>query len=869
MIGIKKISRVVCATATLAALSLAIAGCATTGTDIIDALRSGDYSRAEGPLKRLAENGDQGAQYNLGVIYLDGLTGRRDYTLAAHYFLLAAAQGHAQAQLAIGKLYEAGRGVPRDPEEAIGWYKRAAHQGNAEAQFRLAQVYDGKWGRVRQRDLAIKWYRRAAEQGYSDAQQRVLVEAGPSTGTTLPDHSRFAVAKTAAGDISRLALLDQRARDAKAKFNAASNDGEADRDRARSRYETLEATVDATRDKLWRTLPYTRTRPVMVADPLILAMLDLHIEVRRALGPNHRTYVSGLIADPGCAGDIVADRLIFAYAQAVIRREETGANDTRLTSSPLRDMAAQIACLSVRQLADLEAAVTKGSAAVIGRMQEHRRGELIPAFVQRLAPVQLLIFDARKHRGQRSFAWRWFYQHGPQLKATTAQSGWGADGHIYVWDRLKASLVGFPGCTPTAPVPNCVDLASFIDSLGDPRAIGLGDCALAGMLAFGRTHIDGVDRYTCPWAPCGPGGTPEGADAQSLEAGRQEVNSIWSSFPPQGAPRDGKCLASNGGYAFQGTLPEMAANCVDDLFKRADNPWDTYASCMAQGSGAETPETFGQLPGVPMGNACELAMFGTPPYPPAGKIWDDKAGKYQPAGEREIVMVETSGTAPSLENIERAEIERETEAKEEAEKSEKQKQEQEKQQEQKDNKEKDPDKKKGQGQGAGSCVEISDCDESCTGLGAQIARSKHCTEDLLKAFTEALGRPARGPGPMRKIDLVANYHPDDAPVDLSKAQTCTPGGDSAAGARRGPTACGLILCPDTGLAASAVGEMCNCGQGAPSFIPQRALCANIDCTEDAILTSDCLCAPIGADPGTRPPGTGPIDMRNLPPGVER
>jgi len=867
--GITKISRVVCATATLAALSLAITGCATRGTDIIDALRSGHYARAEGPLKQLAESGDQAAQYNLGVIYLDGLTGRRDYTLAAHYFLLAAAQGHAQAQLAIGKLYEAGLGVTRDPEEAIGWYKRVAHQGNAEAQFRLAQVYDAKLGAVRQRDLAIKWYRRAAEQGYSDAQQRLLVEAGPSTGTTSPDRSRFAVAKTAAGDISRLSLLDQRARDAKAELNAASNNSEADRAAARSRYETLEAAVSATRDKLWRTLPYTRTMPVIVADPLILAMLDLHIEVRRTLGPNHRTHVSGLIADPGCAGDIVADRLMFAYAQAAIRREETAANDAPADVIVLRDMAAQIACLSVRQLADLEAAVTKGSAAVVGRMEKHRRGELIPAFVQRLAPVQLLIFDARKHRGQRSFAWCWFYQHGPQLKATTARTGWGTDGHIYVWDRVQASLVGFPGCTPTAPVPNCVDLASFIDSLGDPRAIGLGDCALAGMLTFGRTRIDGGDSYSCPWAPCGPGGTPEGADAQSVEARRQEVNSIWSSLPPQSAPRDGKCLAGNGGYAFQGSLPEMAANCVDDLFKRSDNPWDTYASCMTQGSGGEPGETFGSLPGVPMGNACKLADFGSPErggFRPRGMVWDDMAGAYRPAKEREIPHTMTASSTPSLEDLDRAKAKREAKAKQEAQAKEQEKQKQEKQQEQKDDEEKDPGKKKGQG--AGSCVEISDCDESCTGLGAQIARSKHCTEALLKAFTEALGRPTRGPGPMRRIDLVANYHPDDAPVDLSKAQVCTPGGDSAAGTRRGPTACGLILCPDTGLAASAVGEMCNCGQGAPSFIPQRVLCPSIDCTEDQILTSDCLCTPIGADPDPGAPG-GPIDIRDLPPGVER
>lgn len=855
----------------VAALAMAIAGCTTRhdAHEIANALMSGEYARAEHPLKQLADSGDQGAQYNLAVIQLNGLTGRRDEGLAAHYFLLASAQGHAQAQVEIGKLYEAGVGVPQDPEEAIGWYKLAAHQENAEAQYRLAQLYERELGSVRQRDLAMKWYRRAAEQGYGDAQHRLLLmETRPRIATVLPDRSRFAVSRTSTSDLSKLALLDQRARDAKATLNGIAKNNKAELAAAQSRYDTLEAEVSATRDELWRALPYTRASPVMVADPLLLAVLDLHIEVRRSLGPNHRTHVSGLIADPGCAGDIVADRMLLTYGQAALRQEETGANDPPADVLALRDIAAQIACLSVRQLADFEAAVTNASAAVIARIQARRLNELVTAFVQRLAPVQLLLFDARKHRGQRSFAWRWFYEHGPQIKAAAAQSSWGTDGRIYVWDRVQASLIGFPTCLPNAPLQDCVDVASFVDSLGDPRAIGLGDCAVAGMLALGRTRIEGDVRYTCPWAPCGPGGTPAGGDEQTMETRRQEVNSIWSSFPQQRAPSDGNCLSGTGGYASQGAHPEMATDCIDDLFKHSENPWDTYASCMAEGRGGESPETFGSLPGVPMGNECKLADYGAPErggFRPRHMIWDDGAGQYRPAKEQEIPLTMTAPSTPSREDIERARIEAETKAKQEAQAKEQEKQKQENEQQQKDEKEKDPNKRKGQA--SGSCVEFSDCDKSCTGLGAQIARAKHCTEDLLNSFAEALGRPSREPGRMRKIDIYANYHPDDAPVDLSKAPVCIPGGQAVGGPRRGPTACRLILCPDTGLAAAAVGEMCNCGRGAPSFIPQRAACPAIRCTEDQILTNDCLCAPIGRDPGPGTPPGGPIDMRNLPPGV--
>jgi len=48
-------------------------------------------------------------------------------------------QGDDVAQFDLGLLYNKGWGVPRDYVQAVRWYRRAADQGNADAQYNLGQ----------------------------------------------------------------------------------------------------------------------------------------------------------------------------------------------------------------------------------------------------------------------------------------------------------------------------------------------------------------------------------------------------------------------------------------------------------------------------------------------------------------------------------------------------------------------------------------------------------------------------------------------------------------------------------------------------------------------------------------------------------
>ena len=53
----------------------------------------------------------------------------------------SAAQGNATAQFNLGVMYLNGHGVSQDHVRAVEWYRKAANQGYASAQFNLGVMY--------------------------------------------------------------------------------------------------------------------------------------------------------------------------------------------------------------------------------------------------------------------------------------------------------------------------------------------------------------------------------------------------------------------------------------------------------------------------------------------------------------------------------------------------------------------------------------------------------------------------------------------------------------------------------------------------------------------------------------------------------
>ncbi|MDP7661678.1 MAG: tetratricopeptide repeat protein, partial [Nitrospinota bacterium] len=95
----------------------------------LDAARRGDYATALKEFRPLAEQGHAVAQYNLGVMYREGLGVPKDNKLAVKWFRKSAEQGDAYAQYNLGFMYEKGLGVPKDFKLAVKWYRKSAEQG--------------------------------------------------------------------------------------------------------------------------------------------------------------------------------------------------------------------------------------------------------------------------------------------------------------------------------------------------------------------------------------------------------------------------------------------------------------------------------------------------------------------------------------------------------------------------------------------------------------------------------------------------------------------------------------------------------------------------------------------------------------------
>jgi TPR repeat protein len=187
----------------------------------MQAFRNKDYAEAYRQWKTAAEAGDSEAQFDLAVLYAQGLGVSRDLGIAMRWYRSAAEKGNAQAQFALGQIYSRGWGAPRDTTDAIRWmqmandpnsdgaptnwaliegyglerddgqaaywYRQAAQQGHVEAQYNLARLYATGQGVPRDQEAALHWVRAAASQGYAPAQARFGMRYAAGSGISQ-DH---------------------------------------------------------------------------------------------------------------------------------------------------------------------------------------------------------------------------------------------------------------------------------------------------------------------------------------------------------------------------------------------------------------------------------------------------------------------------------------------------------------------------------------------------------------------------------------------------------------------------------------------------------------------------------------------------------
>jgi hypothetical protein len=88
-------------------------------------------------LRKLADEGEADAQWQMGLRYHNGEDVPHDDAQAMQWFLRAAEQGVVSAQSTVGAYYWAGRGVPEDLSNAYFWSAIANAQGDEASKIRL------------------------------------------------------------------------------------------------------------------------------------------------------------------------------------------------------------------------------------------------------------------------------------------------------------------------------------------------------------------------------------------------------------------------------------------------------------------------------------------------------------------------------------------------------------------------------------------------------------------------------------------------------------------------------------------------------------------------------------------------------------
>ena len=140
-----------------------------------DAFNIRDYAAALKKWRAVAEQGLAEAQFNLGLIYDNGLGVTEDNQEAVKWYRRAAEQGLTEAQNNLGLMYEKGEGISEDDQEAAKWFRRAAEQQHAKAQANLGFIHANGKGVLQNYVLAHMWSNIAASNGNKTAGENIEI----------------------------------------------------------------------------------------------------------------------------------------------------------------------------------------------------------------------------------------------------------------------------------------------------------------------------------------------------------------------------------------------------------------------------------------------------------------------------------------------------------------------------------------------------------------------------------------------------------------------------------------------------------------------------------------------------------------------
>ena len=160
--------RIVATLAAVGALLFSAGPARADWDDGVAAYKRGDHVTAYQEFRPLAEQGDAKTQFNLGIMYANGVGVTENDIEAVKWYHKAAEQGYADAQASLGFMFDNGEGVPVNDAQAVKWYRKAAVQGHADAQNNLGVMYSTGEGVPVNNVKAYMWWSLAMKQGYEN-----------------------------------------------------------------------------------------------------------------------------------------------------------------------------------------------------------------------------------------------------------------------------------------------------------------------------------------------------------------------------------------------------------------------------------------------------------------------------------------------------------------------------------------------------------------------------------------------------------------------------------------------------------------------------------------------------------------------------
>ena len=105
------------------------------------AYAAGDYTKAYQLFQGLAESGDTKAQYDISLMYIQGIGTKQNVEQGLVWLNRAAEKGNIEAMLELGVLYQKIDTLENAPQLALYWFEKAAMAGSAVGQYNLAHSY--------------------------------------------------------------------------------------------------------------------------------------------------------------------------------------------------------------------------------------------------------------------------------------------------------------------------------------------------------------------------------------------------------------------------------------------------------------------------------------------------------------------------------------------------------------------------------------------------------------------------------------------------------------------------------------------------------------------------------------------------------